>query len=113
MWIVEATAAFYAEKVQTATRRPKVIVLTTKPMKSAVKDNAVTTMHVIEYIQKYHPENEALMSKVQAALEEKEEENEKEEDMEGGGAFSEYITRVEVEEGIANGTTVIWTNARR
>ena len=46
-------------------------------MKSAVKDNAVTTMHVIEYIQKYHPENEALMSKVQAALEEKEEENEK------------------------------------
>ena len=105
--LVEATAAFYAEKVQTATRRPKVIVLTTKPMKSAVKDNAVTTMHVIEYIQKYHPENEALMSKVQAALEEKEEENEKEEDMEGGGTFSEYITRVEVEEGIANGTIVI------
>lgn len=105
--LVEATAAFYAEKVQTATRRQKVIVLTTKPMKSAVKDNAVTTMHVIEYIQKYHPENEALMSKVQAALEEKEEENEKEEDMEGGGTFSEYITRVEVEEGIANGTIVI------
>jgi hypothetical protein len=61
--LVEATAAFYAEKVQTATRRPKVIVLTTKPTKSAVKDNAVTEMHVIEYIQKYHPENEALMSK--------------------------------------------------
>ena len=66
------------EKVQTATHRPKVIVLTTKPTKSAVKDT-VTEMHVIEFIQKY-PENEALMSKVQAALEEKEEENEKEGD---------------------------------
>ena len=96
--LVEATAAFYAEKVQTATRRPKVIVLTTKPTKSAVKDNAVTEMHVIEYIQKYHPENEALMSKVQAELEEKEEENEKEEDTEGGGTFSEYLSLIHISE---------------
>jgi DIS3-like exonuclease 1 len=109
--LVEATAEFYAKKVKALggeTRKPRIVVLTTKNTKrKAICDDLVTEMYALEYIAKYHSQDEALMLRVQAALEEKDRENEEEEDANEDATFSDYITRVEVEEGIANGTIVV------
>ena len=72
--LVEATATFYGEKFKTlGLSKPKIVVLTTKTRtktnRLGEKNDLVMEMHAFEYIQRYHPEDEALMLKVQAALE--------------------------------------------
>ena len=108
--LVEATATFYGEKFKTlGLTKPKIVVLTTKTRtktnRLGEKNDLVMEMHAFEYIQRYHPEDEALMLKVQAALEEKEEENVEEEDTDA--TFTEYIPQVEVDEGVANSTIIV------
>ena len=103
--LVEATAGVSDEKFKTlGLTKPKIVVLTTKTRtktnRLGEKNDLVMEMHAFEYIQRYHPKDEALMLKVQAALEEKEEED-------TDATFTEYIPQVEVDEGVANSTIIV------